>query len=430
MMGSGAMAERINFVKAKLDSLAPTPNCEPCFYDIKQPGLLIRVRNSGRKSFEVRKKIKGRAVRTILGVYPEMTIEQARIAARKALNEVSEGKNPNKQADAKRAVQITLVEGLEEYLESRQIGKIPLRKNTVDCYRRSINLHLKQWRNRTVASITRSDVERKHRALTQHSQSAADYTMRVLRLVHNYVAEKYRDEDGRPILFDNPVSQLNQGKAWSEAKTRTNTIEDRQLAKWFEAVESMPAWLTHSSIDPEVTRNYFLFVLFSGLRRREASSIEHDWIDAEAKTLTIPGQYTKNHQVHSIPLSPFLMEIVSNQMSVSEQYLFENQSTGKAIAEPKRVVQQIRDKCGIYFTIHDLRRTFATIAGKIVARDYIVKRLLNHKPLKNDVTALNYVNLSVDDLREPMNAIAEHILLMAYKDRTNIVPLSVVIAKG
>ena len=60
----------------------------------------------------------------------------------------------------------------------------------------------------------------------------------------------------------------------------------------------------------------------------------------------------------------------------------------------------------------------------------VVKRLLNHKPLKNDVTALNYVNLSVDDLSEPMNAITEHILLMVYKDRTNIVPLSVVIAKG
>lgn len=430
MMGSGVMAEHINFTKSKLDSLGPDINSEPCFYDIKQPGLLVRVRKSGRRSFEVRKKIKGRAVRTVLGVYPEMTIEQARNAARKTLNVASQGKNPNKQADAKRAVQIILIEALEEYLESRRVGKKPLRKNTIDCYRRSINLHLKEWRNRAVSSITRSDVERKHRALTQHSESAADYTMRVLRAIHNYVAEKYRDEDGKPILFDNPVSQLNQGKAWSEAKPRSNTIEDGQLAKWFEAVESIPNWLPHISIRSETIRDYFLFVLFTGLRRREASSVEHEWIDIEAKTLTIPGQITKNHLEHSIPLSPFLMEIVSRQMLASEKYLFENQSTGRAISEPKRVVQQIRDKCGVYFTIHDLRRTFATIAGKIVARDYIVKRLLNHKPLKNDVTALNYVNLSVDDLREPMNAITEHILSMARPGRSTIVSISVATNQG
>lgn len=430
MMGLGVMAEQFNFTKAKLDNLNPEANIEPCFYDIKQPGLLVRVRKSGRKSFEVRKKIKGRAVRTVLGEYPKMTIERARKDARTALNQASEGKNPNKQADAKKAVHITLAEALKEYLESRQIGKKPLRKNTIDCYQRSIDLHLKQWRNRSVASITRSDVERKHRALTQHSESAADYTMRVLRVVHNYVAQKYRDEDGRPILFDNPVSQLNQGKAWSETKARTNTIGDNQLAQWFETINSLSAWLPHSSISPDITRDYFLLVLFTGLRRREASSIKREWIDLEAETLTIPGDHTKNHQAHSIPLSPFLMEIVTRRLAAGEQFLFENQSTGRPITEPKRVVQQIRDKCGIYFTIHDLRRTFATIAGKIVARDYIVKRLLNHKPLKGDVTAVNYINLSVEDLRGSMNAISSHILLMADQSDSNVVPLSAAVSKS
>ena len=54
MMEAGGMAEHINFIKSKLDSLEPSVNSEPCFHDIKQPGLLVRVRKSGRKSFEVR----------------------------------------------------------------------------------------------------------------------------------------------------------------------------------------------------------------------------------------------------------------------------------------------------------------------------------------------------------------------------------------
>lgn len=388
-------------------------------------GLMLSVRESGRKSFLVRYKLNGKDVSVTLGKHPAMKIEQARKKAQSVTSQFVDGINPHRQQEANRAREITLADALDEYLASRQGGKKSLRQNTIDCYRRAINIHLKAWKTHTVSSITRDDVERKHRALTKHSISAADYAMRVLRAVHNYVSEKYRDEDGRPILFDNPVSQINQNKAWGELKTRSNIIDDQQMPIWFEAVESLPDWLPHSSIRPEITRDYFLFVLFTGLRRREASSIEHSWIDVDAKTLTIPSNTTKNHQAHELPLTPFLMEITKRRMLDSEQYLFENQSTGKAITEPKRAVSQIREQCGVYFTIHDLRRTFATIASRIIARDYVIKRVLNHKPLKNDVTAQSYVNLAVEDLREPMNAISEHILTLAKAKESNVIPLAV-----
>ncbi len=424
MMAQTVESKRFNFIKSKIDSLEADNGTEPSFYDLKQPGLMIRIRKSGRKSFEVRKKIKGKAVRIVLGVYPDMTIEQARNAARSAINKASEGKNPSKQVDAKRAVEISLAESLKEYLFSRQGGTKPLRQNSIDAYQRAVNIHLKMWKGRAIASISRDDVEKRHRAISKHSESAADYSMRVLRAVHNYISEKYRDEDGRVILFDNPVSQINQNKSWGELKTRSNIIYDHHLSDWFEAVESMPSWLLGSNISPEVTRDYFLFVLFTGLRRREASNVEHRWIDMDAKTIVVPSDDTKNHQAHRLPLSPFLMEIVERRINNSDHFLFENPNTGKAITEPKRIVNQIRERCGMYFTIHDLRRTFATIASRIIARDYVIKRILNHKPLKHDVTAQSYINLTVDDLREPMNAISEHILTVARRHGSNVIPIA------
>lgn len=59
--------------------------------------------------------------------------------------------------------------------------------------------------------------------------------------------------------------------------------------------------------------------------------------------------------------------------------------------------------------MHDLRRTFITIAESLDIPAYALKRLLNHK-MNGDVTA-GYIMLDVERLRNPMQMIADHILL-------------------
>ncbi len=415
------MTKKIKFTKAILNRLKTASTGESCYYDLQQPGLLVRVRQSGRKSFEVRKKHLGRAVRVTLGSYPDMTIEQARKAARKKLNVLSDGENPNILNRIKKAESITLIESLNEYLESREIGSSPLRPNTVAHYRRSVENNLKPWCNRPISSITRTEIQNKHKSLVKHSVSTADYTMRTFRIIFNYIADTYRDQHGRKILIDNPVSQLNSNKAWSRNIARDNIIEDVELPKWFESVTTMPSWITALNSDPIAMRDYLLFVLFTGLRRREASNIQKDWISNDV--LTIPGDYTKNRQDHSLPMPKFLMELINRRISDETEYLFPGRDPNKPLAEPKRVVAKIREHAGIYFTVHDLRRTFASIAGKIVAKEYVIKRLLNHKPSQNDVTASNYINLTVDDLREPMKKITDYILLIAKQKEAKVIQL-------
>ena len=76
----------------------------------------------------------------------------------------------------------------------------------------------------------------------------------------------------------------------------------------------------------------------------------------------------------------------------------------------------IRKRCRFHFTIHDLRRTFATLAEDAGVRDYTLKRLLNHSGGR-DVTAGYYVP-DVNALRDPMNKICTHILCLAGQERT------------
>lgn len=63
---------------------------------------------------------------------------------------------------------------------------------------------------------------------------------------------------------------------------------------------------------------------------------------------------------------------------------------------------------GVQFTVHDLRRTFITIAESLDITAYALKRLMNHK-MSNDVTA-GYIIVDVERLRKPMQLITDYIL--------------------
>ena len=59
-------------------------------------------------------------------------------------------------------------------------------------------------------------------------------------------------------------------------------------------------------------------------------------------------------------------------------------------------------------TVHDLRRTFITIAESLDISAYALKRLMNHK-MNGDITA-SYIVTDVERLRKPMQKITDYIL--------------------
>ena len=63
---------------------------------------------------------------------------------------------------------------------------------------------------------------------------------------------------------------------------------------------------------------------------------------------------------------------------------------------------------GIHFTVHDLRRTFITIAEGLDILAYALKRLMNHK-INGDITA-GYILTDVERLRKPMQQITDYFL--------------------
>lgn len=74
------------------------------------------------------------------------------------------------------------------------------------------------------------------------------------------------------------------------------------------------------------------------------------------------------------------------------------------------------------FTVHDLRRTFATTTESLDLPAYALKRLLNHK-MNTDVTA-GYIVRDVERLRKPMQRISDFLVRQMLGSVENIVALN------
>lgn len=98
-------------------------------------------------------------------------------------------------------------------------------------------------------------------------------------------------------------------------------------------------------------------------------------IDLKAKTLKITD--TKNHEIHILPLSDFLHELLlrCNKDSISD-FVFHGTGIVGHIIEPRKQIAKVVKETGTHFTVHDLRRTFITLAESLNIPAYVLKRLL------------------------------------------------------
>jgi hypothetical protein len=84
-----------------------------------------------------------------------------------------------------------------------------------------------------------------------------------------------------------------------------------------------------------------------------------------------------------------------------------------------RVIEQ----SGVPFALHDLRRTFCTVAEGLDLSHYALKRLLNHR-MAGDVTA-GYIGKNIERLRDPMQRITSYLLSAgAVRRSAQVIPIT------
>lgn len=408
------MADGFRLTKSAVDRIAAPEQAQALYWDSELQGFGLRVGAKDR-AYIAQGRVKGRTVRFTIGRHGTYTPDEARKRAKAILGDMSKGIDPNEAKAEERARGLTLHQLYEEFKQSRK----GLKPKTLYDYERIMRTCFGSWHNRPVREITPAMIERKHADLGANSPALANLAMRFLRSVLNY-GTACTLQNGKPLLQGNPVSALSTKKAWFRIKPRSSYIKPTELAEWWTAVDAL---------ESDTLRDYLQLVMLTGLRRKEAEGLQWENVDLKARTLTVPD--TKNSTDHTLPLSDYLLDMLTRRNAEADKryaeerkerrdavrcpYVFPGTGATGHLVEPKRQVGNVTESSGIAFTIHDLRRTFASIVNSLdkTLSYYTIKRLLNHN-MSGDVTA-NYIQHDVEQLRAGMQAVTDYVLKAAGK---------------
>ena len=414
---------------------APDPSGQQTFYwDENQTGFGILVSGKTKvKSYIAKGQLGGKGVLKTLGRVGVLTQAEARQAARELFRDLGAGVHPHH----KKVSSLTLGETLAMYLESNDLG--PRTKISysdlvaryfggwVDTKLRDISREMVEARHLSIAS----EVEAKHRKLAeQHvslhldrvrkterawpeaaaahrakaerakqrkpfsGRASANGAMRVLRAVYNYALDKTAD------LPPNPVRLKRQ---WNKIKPRERIVSNDDMAKFYDAVSRLPS---------PIGRDYLLLVMFTGLRRREASALRWSDVDFKAKTLSIPADRNKAGRKLDLPLTDYVHDLLVARRAIGRtEFVFHADSKSGHMEMPNHHLALVADTCGVKVSVHDLRRTFMTVAESCDISPMALKALVNHSQGK-DVTS-GYVQIVVERLREPAQRVTDRLKQLA-----------------
>jgi len=383
------------------------------FWDLELPGFGLKL-TPNKVVYVIQKRVGKRTVRTVLGNYNAFgTPEMARKYAQSKLQELRGGTDLNAEKKKSRQAAATLRQVMQDYLTLKENK---LRPKTKQVYQSAVVRCFADWLDRPITEINDSMVASRHKKLSTANgprgkgEAQANQAMRVLRTLCNFSMLQYKDAEGRSLMVSNPVKYLSQLDLWNDNVRRSDIVKDEQLQAWYEAV---------MNLESTTTRDYLLLCLFTGLRRSECVKLRYDRIQLNDKPmLTVPREDTKTKSEHNIPLSDIACELLRKrkaarqankvrQIIADSDYVFPGSNPGSHLIEPKRAIEKVIKESGVDFSLHTLRRTFETIAARLDINYYALKKLLNHS-VKADITG-GYVVLDVENLREPMQKIADHI---------------------
>ena len=141
------MSHQFFFNPYILDNLALPARGFDVVQDVSEPRLRMYITSRGVKTFFVRKRIKGRDRRVIIGKYPDMDIEDARSAVVTVLEDAS------KKVHMKRK-KISFNDFLKIYLKNRVHRSV----GSYDKLVRSIDRHLTGLFDKNISEITTQDI--------------------------------------------------------------------------------------------------------------------------------------------------------------------------------------------------------------------------------------------------------------------------------
>ena len=319
--------------------------------DAVLPGLYLIVQPTGAKSWAVRYRV-GRRTRklTLPGRYPVVSLAKAREAARLALESVTAGADPAAAKHAGTPADGTLAAYIALYRD-KHVSTV--RSGTAANINRELEHMQDAWPGRTLRSISKKDVVAIIDKAMKRGPSAGVMAWKVAKAFFGWC--EAREDD-----FASPARSIRKP---AKEKSRDRVLDDAELKVTWEAADH----------EGGLAGALVKLLILTGARRNEITELSRDEIKAEG--IELPGERTKNGLPHRIPLTPMMCQVFETLPRTGKFVLNGmDRPFGDHSGAKEKIAPAIRS-----WTLHDLRRSFASGLQRLGVAPHIVELALNHR---------------------------------------------------
>jgi integrase len=368
----------------------------------KTRGLCLRVARTGRKTWNMvfTSPKDGKRARIVFGVYPGLSLAQARSRALEAHQSLEQGRDPRDVA-AEEAAKATTVEGLiDKWLEKH--ARPNMRSHAEAERRLAKNITAK------IGGVKITDLAKHH--MTQVVDAVAERGARVeAARTFEDLRSVVRWAVGKGILTTNPFDGL---KKPNGSKPRTRVLDDAEIkAMW----TALPTVLARSKACQRILK----LGLITAQRPGEICGVERRELNLAEKVWVIPEARSKNKLAHRVPLSDTAVAIFEEALGdigTGDRWLFPKKDgkgpipvevLDKTVA---RANEPTKDKPHGRFGLadwhpHDLRRTALSNFAKMKIPPITAGAVANHKSVvKANITLQVYTQYDYwDEKRDALD---------------------------
>lgn len=260
---------------------------------------------------------------------------------------------------------------VSEYVEIYTSG---LRNKSADEYERRLNKYLvPRLGGRLMANVSRKDIVSLHKSI--NAPTEANMVIRITSAMFGQA-----ELDGIIKRSTNPCFRIPMNKETKRKEFMTN--------------DQVKVFLNALDQEPLKYRAFFTILLYTGARESEIR--QASWSDIDGNVLWLSDSKTGSKEIY---LPDQAVELLK-EIEPKDDPIFD-------FAYPQFVWNRIRRRCDMpWLRMHDLRRTFASIAlSNGITLDQ-VGRLLGHRSTQ---TTHRYAYLAGNQAKESVNKIAEFI---------------------
>jgi integrase len=368
-------------------------------------GLFLQVMPSGSKYWRLKYFFAGKEKLLALGVYPDITLADARDRRAQARKTLAAGHDPAEvKQEAKRLVTLKRANTFEvvarEWLEKREHEWASI---TTEVKLDRIESHiLPKLGNRPIADITPPEVLAMLRVV--EDRGTLDTARRVMQICGQIFM--YAIATGRAEL--NPVPDLR-------GALKTPVVKHRSYLKERE----LPAYLAKlESYDGEpLTRLALRLLLLTFVRTTELRAAQWDEFDWDKAEWRIPAERMKMKELHIVPLSRQAVGVLRDVQKHSgyRQFVFPNHhNPALFMSENTMLFALYRMGYRSRATGHGFRSTASTILNERGFRPDVIERQLAHSEPNAVRAAYNYAQY-LPERRKMMQWWADYLDKLAKK---------------